>query len=247
MMPAISTILHPTDFSDISQYAFQMACSLAKDYEARLIVLHVIFQVPTAATRESMEERLPWPRTPEPKIDVDFQVAEGDAADEILHLAKTVACDLIVMGTHGRTGLERVLTGSVAEQVLRKAPCPVLAVRTPLPQTPSAERIGPAGPGDVIDIRPVASDAGSVQSKTLVRGKEVEVIRLSVPAGKKLEGKAKREFVIECLEGQVAFTAFGKTQILHAGNLLCLPAGTSYSVKGIQSGLILLTTFSDEH
>jgi len=62
-----------------------------------------------------------------------------DPAGEILRLAAEVECDLIVLGTHGRTGLGRVLLGSVAEQVLRRAPCPVLTVKMPLPAAGSAE------------------------------------------------------------------------------------------------------------
>ena len=57
---------------------------------------------------------------------------EGDPATEILQFAQQIKCDLIVMGTHGRTGLGRLFLGSVAEQVLRKAPCAVLTVKTPV-------------------------------------------------------------------------------------------------------------------
>jgi nucleotide-binding universal stress UspA family protein len=65
-------------------------------------------------------------------------VEEGDAATQIIRVAEETGCGLIVMGTHGRTALGRLLLGSVAGQVLRKAPCPVLTVKTPLPETSPA-------------------------------------------------------------------------------------------------------------
>jgi nucleotide-binding universal stress UspA family protein len=64
---------------------------------------------------------------------------EGDPATEILRIAQECKCDLIVMGTHGRTGVARLLMGSVAEHVVRKAECPVLVVKTPLPKTTRSE------------------------------------------------------------------------------------------------------------
>ena len=70
----------------------------------------------------------------------------------------------------------------------------------------------------------------------------MEVIRLVVPAGKEIEEhKAKGEIVVHCLEGRVAFTAFGKTQTLEAGKLLYLPTGEPHSVKGIDNASLLLT------
>jgi nucleotide-binding universal stress UspA family protein len=75
----------------------------------------------------------------DPNVPVDHRLAEGDAATEILRLANETRSDVIVMGTHGRTGLARVLMGSVAEQVVRRAPCPVVTMKTPLP------RVQPSG------------------------------------------------------------------------------------------------------
>jgi nucleotide-binding universal stress UspA family protein len=69
---------------------------------------------------------------------VEHWIFQGDPATEILAAAEKIKCDLIVMGTHGRTGLGRLLMGSVAEQVVRKAPCPVLTVKTPLPAARSS-------------------------------------------------------------------------------------------------------------
>jgi nucleotide-binding universal stress UspA family protein len=64
-------------------------------------------------------------------VQLEYRLGTGDPATEILRLAGETKCDLIVMGTHGRTGLTRLVLGSVAEEVLRQAPCPVLAVKTP--------------------------------------------------------------------------------------------------------------------
>src|SRR5579871_2348644 len=99
-----------------------------------------------------------------------------------------------------------------------------------------------AKPGEVVDVRPLASALASAQTTTLVRAEQVEVIRLVVPAGKQIEEhKAKGEIVVQCLEGRVTFTAFGKTQTLEAGNLLYMPKGEPHSVKGIENASLLLT------
>ena len=135
-MLSIQTILHPTDFSECSGHALQLACSLARDHGARLIVLHVM-PVPLVQEkrlyREEMTSELNRLGAPEAQVRVEHRLEEGDAATQILRVAQEMGCDLIVLGTHGRTGLGRLLMGSVAEQVLRTASCPVLTVRTPFP------------------------------------------------------------------------------------------------------------------
>ena len=162
MLP-IHTILHPTDFSAASDHAFQVACALARDYVARLVVLHVkpfemmyagddyILPSDPEAARQAKRAQLDRLRPPDPALQVERLLAEGDAVHEILHAAQEVHADVIVLGTHGRTGVGRLLMGSVAEAVLRKAPCPVLTVKTPLPKTEvepeeEAEAIA-SGPG----------------------------------------------------------------------------------------------------
>jgi nucleotide-binding universal stress UspA family protein len=142
-MLAIQTILHPTDFSAPAEYAFRLACSLARDHGARLIVLHVkpievlytdsLYVMPPdpAQVEENLLEQLHELKPPEPLAGVDYLLREGNPVLEILRIAQESGCDLIVMGTHGRTGLRRLLVGSVAEQVLRKAGCPVLTVKAP--------------------------------------------------------------------------------------------------------------------
>jgi nucleotide-binding universal stress UspA family protein len=143
MLP-IHTILHPTDFSQQSEFAFRLAGSLARDYGARLLVLHVVAQ-PTIAYGEGVvppdpeliledaERHLHRLAAPDPSIPMERRLEEGDPVTEILHVAHEIEADLVVMGTHGRTGLSRLLMGSVAEQVVRRAACPVLTVKTPFP------------------------------------------------------------------------------------------------------------------
>jgi len=149
MLP-IRTILHPTDFSESSNFAFRLACSLARDYSVRLLVLHVGRQpIVTPVTgiippepvqyEEELTAQLHKLQAENPKVPVESRLIFGaDPATEILRLAQQTKSDLIVMGTHGRTGLGRLLMGSVAEQVVRHAPCPVLTVKTPFPQPPPA-------------------------------------------------------------------------------------------------------------
>ena len=253
-MPGIKTILHPTDFSEHARYAFQMACAMARENRATLVVLHVMMpsvsplqQQPPPdplqpAESQGAAAQFPWPEPSDPQIRVEHRLAEGDPAEEILHLAGRLRCDLIVMGTHGRTGLGRLLTGSVAEEVLRKAICPVLVVRTPLQPAPDLEPEATANPGDLIDARPLRTALASARSRTLVRTSAVEVVRLIVRAGQEIpQHKAKDELIVHCLEGRVAFTALGKTQMLEAGKLLSLPAGEPHALKGIENASLLLT------
>jgi nucleotide-binding universal stress UspA family protein len=155
---SIQTILHPTDLSDRCAEAFRVACSLAKDHAARVIVVHVL--EPRAAPvgmapspplpeghRGGMEEWLCRSHQPAPGVQVECRVEEGDVATGIVSAARATACDLIVMGTHGRTGLGRLLMGSVAESVLRTAPCPVVTVKAPFPgaELPSGAKAAETG------------------------------------------------------------------------------------------------------
>ncbi len=136
-------ILHPTDFSEPREEAFRVACALAKEHSARLFVVHAVVAPPVSSVHQPMP--LPLPGDPRahlqavlrhaqasaPDLQVDGRVVEGDAAARIAEAAQQTQCDLIVMGTHGRTGFGRVLMGSVAEKVLRTAPCPVVTVKAP--------------------------------------------------------------------------------------------------------------------
>ena len=137
------TILFATDFSDACEGALNLAFALARDYRARLIVLHVTVPEPaqpyadfaktaeqSATRRRQLEEELR--QCQKPDCNAEFRLEEGEPEDAILRVASELSCDLIVMGTHGRTGLRRLLMGSVAEKILRRAPCPVLLVKNTL-------------------------------------------------------------------------------------------------------------------
>ncbi len=143
MLP-IRKILHPTDFSDRSDAAFQVACALARDHNAPLVVLHVrparifcqeAFTSDPSAGIDSARRRLRSVQAYHPAVRLEHKLVEGDPATEILRETREADCDLIVMGTHGWGGLSRLLLGSVAAEVVRRAPCPVLTVKTPLPVT----------------------------------------------------------------------------------------------------------------
>ena len=136
----IRTILHPTDFSATSEAALVQACALAKDYGADIVVLHVweplivmagekYPQVPANDVEETIA-RLDVLPIPDESVKVTRKVVVGEPPEVIVSEAKERPCDLIVMGTHGHSGLARVLLGSVAEGVLRHATCPVLTVRS---------------------------------------------------------------------------------------------------------------------
>ncbi len=139
-MAVLHTILFPTDFSERSQAVFPFACSLARDQGARLLVLYVdpppLFHGEVVARRQEpdYEDRL-WAelrRFQAPAgVHVEHLLEEGKPAEEILRAAREHRCDLVVMATHGRTALRRLLMGSVAEDVLRQAPCPVLTLTAP--------------------------------------------------------------------------------------------------------------------
>lgn len=147
MLP-IKTILHATDFSPRSEMAFQLACALARDAGARLVVLNVLERPlivyggvalappppPLPETeRQERRRRLQQVRPADPALAVEHRLEEGDPATAILQVAQELGCDLIVMGTHGRGGLGRLLMGSVADKVVREAPCLVLTVKVPPP------------------------------------------------------------------------------------------------------------------
>lgn len=147
-MLSIETILHPTDFSRQSRYALDLARSLARDHKARLVVLHVLPRPqavpydelplipPPAPDFEGTYAKLREWAPPEPRLTTEHLAEVGYADSVILSTAEDLKADLIVMGTHGRTGLGRLLLGSVAEQVLRRATCPVLTVKAPLDVPP---------------------------------------------------------------------------------------------------------------
>jgi len=140
-------VLAPSDFSESSEEALRQACWLAERFGAELHVLHVLTEiVPTGPDPLMMPVMPPqfyqddedkahrslegvikpsWGKPPSIKTAVRW----GSAAEAIVDYAAEQAIDLIVISTHGRTGLSHILLGSVAERIVREAPCPVLTIR----------------------------------------------------------------------------------------------------------------------
>jgi universal stress protein A len=134
MLP-IKRIMVPIDWSKASIEALEFAASLARERNAKLVVLYVVpvpavmYGPPPENYLKHLEEELGRVRPTDPKTQVERVLCEGDPAGAILREARDAKCDLIVMGTHGRSGGKRLLMGSVAEEVVRKAPCPVITVK----------------------------------------------------------------------------------------------------------------------
>lgn len=135
-------ILFPTDFSHTGDAALEMATSLARDTGATLLIVHVeespnvyaggefyygIPNPPTDELRRMLEEVKPT----DPAVPYEHRLMTGDPAATIVRLADDEGVDMIVMGTHGRTGILRMLMGSVAEAIVRRANCPVLTYKHP--------------------------------------------------------------------------------------------------------------------
>jgi nucleotide-binding universal stress UspA family protein len=138
----IKKILFPTDFSHTGDAALAFATSLAKESAGRLVIVHVQ-EAPLAYGGGEMYYGIPEPTTDElmsmlhdvkptdAGVPVEYRLITGDPADAVVRLAEDDDVDLIVLGSHGRTGLTRLLMGSVAEAIVRKARCPVLVYKQP--------------------------------------------------------------------------------------------------------------------
>lgn len=146
-MIEIRTILAPTDFSKHAEAALRYACGLAEKFGARLYLLHVLSDIvpvgpdpmlaavlppeyyveSETASHEALKTLLQpaWGRP----ASVETAVRWGIPDSEIVAFAAAQAVDLVVIATHGRTGLSHVFLGSVAERIVREAPCPVLTIR----------------------------------------------------------------------------------------------------------------------
>ncbi len=138
----VQQILVPIDFSSDSEQALDYAIGLAQQFQSSLTLMHVIYipvttEVNLAAYFADMEAGVKEgietyrKRAEEAGLAVDVVIVRGTPFHEIVQTAKTKQIDLIVMGTHGRTGVTHLLIGSVAERVVRLAPCPVLVTRHP--------------------------------------------------------------------------------------------------------------------
>ncbi len=142
-MPA-QHILVPIDFSANADHALDYAITLARTLQARLTLLHVIEPLAVGSVESmpyaylhDLEAKITdlmtvyRERVTAVGLQSDFTIVHGVPYHSIIEIARTAHVDLIIMGTHGRTGLPHVLLGSVAERVVQLAPCPVLVVRLP--------------------------------------------------------------------------------------------------------------------
>lgn len=138
-MLRIQTILFPTDFSEAAEKALDVARSLARDHQAKLVLVHTVSTLPTVdvyipdneleTLRTEARGHLNALAARVTDVPVEIQVPFGEPGATIVSLARMLSADLIIMGTNGRSGLTRMLLGSVAEYVLRHAPCPVLTIK----------------------------------------------------------------------------------------------------------------------
>ena len=144
-MIRVTKILYPTDFSSYSNQAYFHAVGLAETYGAKLTVVYV--HAPgTPGDRAHWRGQLEQVRPANPQIAVSHVLLEGDPATEIARYAADAGIDVIVIGTRGRTGADRLEPGSVAERVMREAACSVLVVKLPKGVTGVEWPIVAAGP-----------------------------------------------------------------------------------------------------
>jgi nucleotide-binding universal stress UspA family protein len=154
-MTMFQTLIHPTDFDEPSMEAFRVARSLAQALGARVVVFHIVPR-PAIVTQDGRVILDPHNAEPvdlwaeyrtlqadTPKVPVQYAVVVGDKAkakhlleEKIRELGEGV---LLVMGSHGRRGISRLLWGSKAEEVVRECTCPVLVVKAPPPKLPAAD------------------------------------------------------------------------------------------------------------
>ena len=183
-MLKIERILCPTDFSDFSERAYDYGLSLARHYKAELYLLHVVrpviigypeYAIPDSVNefygelREHAEDQLREFAKVHAEGDVQAIVAveEGVVTESILDFARENSIDMIVMGTHGRRGFQRLTLGSVTERVLRRAGCPVLAVRRP-----AHDFVAPGSKGEPVHLSKIllCSDFSECSDKALEYG-----------------------------------------------------------------------------
>ena len=134
-------ILFPTDFSESSEAALKHAVAVARERNATLLIVHVLetpgvvpvgaYTALAHAEDREREDKLREILPAESGVQIEHQMVRGAAADGILQVAQRENVELIVMATHGRSGLTHLLMGSVAEHVVRRATCPVLTLRRP--------------------------------------------------------------------------------------------------------------------
>jgi nucleotide-binding universal stress UspA family protein len=170
-MLTIRRILFATDFSDLARQAGGTAAAMARHFGARLFVVHVR---PAMADGPDVTSLVAAVANLAPGLSVTTETLFGAPAQELVAYARRAAIDLIVMGTHGRTGVSRALLGSVAEAVVRRAPCPVLTV----PAATTSSSVVDEQPAAVLEKCIVcatpAADLICERCRALIRGEALE-------------------------------------------------------------------------
>ncbi len=199
-MKPFRTILFAGDFSENSKEAFKVACSLAKEDKTRLFVLTVagpdwvaedpvflgqgsvqFYKQPGDEHRlELLTERLRDEYAPDHPIDVEYLAREGDVSDQVLETAREIGADLVVMGTHGRTAVSWLISGSVATAVLRRAHCPVLALRSAVQMHKDGEPRVIMHPTDFSENSRAALDVARLVARD--QGARLVIIHVTEPA-----------------------------------------------------------------
>ncbi len=135
-MIRVQKIVYPTDFSSYSNQAYFHALGMADAYGANLSIVYVYNpggegEDGSGSDRRYWRNQLEQIRPSNPNIRVQHVFLEGDPAGQIVRYADDIGADVIVLGTHGRTGVDRLVLGSVAEKVMRDSTCSVLVVKLP--------------------------------------------------------------------------------------------------------------------
>lgn len=162
-MLQIKTILHPTTFSESAMQAIRLAHSLARDHGARLVLLSVtppflpnpevyVTVIDINDRVEKDRRQLATLAQTITDVPLEYHARNGEPGPAIVLVAEQIQADLIVMGTHGRTGMSRILMGSIAEHVLRHAHYPVLTVKPgKFERLPSDEKIAEKAGSDATE------------------------------------------------------------------------------------------------
>ncbi len=177
----VRTVVFPTDFSDCSRHAGRKAADIARHFGARLYVLHVDPPVTAPVDPARLSEAV---ADLGDGLDIRTATTTGIAARGICAYARRIGADLIVMGTHGRTGISRRLLGSVAEAVVRRAVCPVMTVPAVEVAREPAETTDAAAEAHCIVCAMASPDLICEACRAIVRGEALQRKRGEERAGR---------------------------------------------------------------
>jgi|SRR5438034_7201188 len=172
----VRTLVFPTDFSDCSRHAGDRAADIARHFGARLHVLHVDPPVTAPAPPSRLGAAAGDLGA---DLDVTTATTSGTPAHAICAYARRIGADLIVMGTHGRTGVSRAVLGSVAEAVVRHARCPVMTIPAVEAAPVTAEMRGSAAEGHCVVCANASPDLFCEPCRAIIRGEALESARLA--------------------------------------------------------------------